>query len=133
MTHGCLCSDYVYGYVMGMILLCHSMWHHYVCIYHCRNYFLQPGQAVQTSAQSICLGSVLDVYGLSSCANHRTLWCLLAAPLFCTNNSRAMEQYALKNLNNCLNTNIYSYLETSGGQSSNLYLNVGHFFNTRVD
>jgi hypothetical protein len=25
-----------------------------------------------------------------------------------------------KNVNNCLNTNIYSYLETSGGQSSNL-------------
>jgi hypothetical protein len=26
-----------------------------------------------------------------------------------------MEQHALKNENNCLNTNIYSYLETSGG------------------
>jgi hypothetical protein len=35
-----------------------------------------------------------------------------------------MEQRALKNVNNCLNTNNYSYLETSGGQSSNLYLNV---------
>ncbi len=44
-----------------------------------------------------------------------------------------MEQRALKNVNNCLNTNIYSYLETSGGQSSNPYLNVVHFFNTRVD
>jgi hypothetical protein len=32
-----------------------------------------------------------------------------------------MEQHALKNVNNCLNINIYSYLETSGGQSSNLY------------
>jgi hypothetical protein len=33
-----------------------------------------------------------------------------------------------KNVNKCLNTNnIYSYLETSGGQSSNLYLNVVHF------
>ncbi len=39
-----------------------------------------------------------------------------------------MEQHALKNVNNYLNTNIYSYLETSGGQSSNLYLNVVHFF-----
>ncbi len=38
-----------------------------------------------------------------------------------------------KNVNNCLNTNIYSYLGTSGGQSSNPYLNVVHFFNTRVD
>jgi hypothetical protein len=27
-----------------------------------------------------------------------------------------------------MNTNIYSYLETSGGQSSNPYLNVFHFF-----
>jgi hypothetical protein len=32
-----------------------------------------------------------------------------------------------QNINNCLNTNIYSYLETSGGQSSNLYLHVVHF------
>jgi hypothetical protein len=38
-----------------------------------------------------------------------------------------------KNINNCLNTNIHSYLETSGGQSSNPYLNVVYFFNTRVD
>ncbi len=35
---------------------------------------------------------------------------------------------ALTNVNNCLNTNIYSYIETSGGQSSNPYLNVVHFF-----
>ncbi len=35
-----------------------------------------------------------------------------------------MEQHALQNVNNCLNTNIYSYLETSGGKSSNLYLNI---------
>jgi hypothetical protein len=33
----------------------------------------------------------------------------------------------LKNVNNCLNSNIYSYLETSGGQSSNVYLNVFNF------
>jgi hypothetical protein len=45
----------------------------------------------------------------------------------------SMEQYALQNVNNCLNTSIYSYLETSGGQSSDPYLNVFHFFNTRVD
>jgi hypothetical protein len=36
------------------------------------------------------------------------------------------------NVNNCLNTNIYSYLQISGGQSPNLYLNVVHFFNTSV-
>ncbi len=40
-----------------------------------------------------------------------------------------MEQHIFKNVNNCLNTNIYSYLETSGGQSYNPYLNVVHFFN----
>jgi hypothetical protein len=38
-----------------------------------------------------------------------------------------------QNINNCLNTNIYSYLETSGGQSSNPYLNVVHFLNARAD
>ncbi len=43
------------------------------------------------------------------------------------------EQHTLKNVNNCLNTNTtdltntYSYLEQSGEQSSNLYLNVVHF------
>ncbi len=39
----------------------------------------------------------------------------------------------LKNLNICLNINIYSYVETSGGQSSNLHLNVVHFFKTSVN
>ncbi len=45
----------------------------------------------------------------------------------------AMEQHIKKNVNNCLNTNIYSDLTASGGQSSNLYLNVANFFNTRVN
>jgi hypothetical protein len=44
-----------------------------------------------------------------------------------------MEKHALENVNNCLNTNVYSNLETSGGQSSSLYLNVFHFFNTSVN
>ncbi len=44
-----------------------------------------------------------------------------------------VEQHALKNENYHLNMNIYSYLETSGGQSSNLYLNVVHLFNTGVN
>ncbi len=44
-----------------------------------------------------------------------------------------MEQHTLNNVNNCLNTNIFSYLDTSVGQSSNLYLNVVHFFNTSVN
>jgi len=35
-----------------------------------------------------------------------------------------IEHRPSKNVINCLNTNMYSYLETSAGQSSNLYLNV---------
>ncbi len=38
-----------------------------------------------------------------------------------------------KNVNNCLNTSIYSYLETSGGQSYNLYQSAVHFFNASVN
>jgi hypothetical protein len=35
-----------------------------------------------------------------------------------------MEQPALINVNNCLNTNIYPYLVTSSGKSFNIYLKV---------
>jgi hypothetical protein len=48
-------------------------------------------------------------------------------------NNEPMEQHALKNVNNCMDRNIYSYLETSGGESVNAYLNVVHFLNTRAD
>jgi hypothetical protein len=44
-----------------------------------------------------------------------------------------MEQCNLKNVNISLNNNIYSCLETAGGQSSYLDLNVVHFFNTSVN
>ncbi len=44
-----------------------------------------------------------------------------------------MEQRTLKNVKNYLNTNIYSFLETSGGQSSNPYLNLVHFLHTSVN
>jgi hypothetical protein len=39
----------------------------------------------------------------------------------------SMEHRTLKSVNNCLNANHYFYLETSGGKSSSLYLNVVHF------
>ncbi len=39
-----------------------------------------------------------------------------------------MEQHAFKNVYHSLNTNIYFNLETSGGRSTNLYLNVVHFY-----
>jgi hypothetical protein len=45
----------------------------------------------------------------------------------------SMAKHTLKNINNNFNTNIYSYLETFGGQSSNLYVNVVHIFNTGVN
>jgi hypothetical protein len=45
----------------------------------------------------------------------------------------SMEQRTLKIVNNCANINIHSYLETSGDQSFNRYLNVVHFFNTSVN
>jgi hypothetical protein len=38
-----------------------------------------------------------------------------------------MEWFDLNIVYNCLNTKIYSYLEASGGQSSNLYFYVVHF------
>jgi hypothetical protein len=44
-----------------------------------------------------------------------------------------MEEHALKFVNNCLNTYIYSNLEKSDGQSFNLYLNVVLFVNTSVN
>ncbi len=44
-----------------------------------------------------------------------------------------MEQSTLKNININLSTNIYSYLETSGGQSSDLYLKVAHFLTPVLD
>jgi hypothetical protein len=51
----------------------------------------------------------------------------------CENEIFGMEQHTLKIVNNCLNTNIYSYLETSSGQRYNPYLNVVHFFNTSLN
>jgi hypothetical protein len=47
--------------------------------------------------------------------------------------SYPMELDALKNVKTILNTNIYSSLETSGAQSSNLYRNVVQFFNTSIN
>ncbi len=50
-----------------------------------------------------------------------------------SNKLDVMEERTLKSVSICLNTNINSYLETSGCQSYNLYLNVVHFFNTSVN
>jgi hypothetical protein len=45
----------------------------------------------------------------------------------------ATEQHTLKNINNSCNTNISVYLETSGGQNSNLFINAVYFSNTSVN
>jgi hypothetical protein len=50
-----------------------------------------------------------------------------------TETCRTIEQHILTNVNNCLNTTIYSCLETSSGQSSSQYLNVVQFLNTSVN
>ncbi len=44
-----------------------------------------------------------------------------------------IELHASKNVNNSFNTNIISYIHTSGGQSIYLYLNAVHFCNTSVN
>ncbi len=70
---------------------------------------------------SIAIGN-LDSYAVLACLD----W-LYSYKMY------QMEQHALKNVNNCLNANIYSYSETSDGQSSNLHLNVVHFVYTSVN
>jgi hypothetical protein len=44
-----------------------------------------------------------------------------------SNMCRSMEQHAQEKVNCCWNTKINFYLETSGGQNYNLYLNADHF------
>ncbi len=57
--------------------------------------------------------------------------------LLCRNNMILIVKFKSYNgtahFKKCLNTNIYSYLETSGGQSSISFVNVVHFFNTSVN
>ncbi len=54
---------------------------------------------------------------------------LINSPLRITSSHKLlMEQHALKNVYNHWNINISFYLETSGGQNFNLYLNGVHFF-----
>jgi len=44
-----------------------------------------------------------------------------------------MEECDLKILNKCWNIKISFYLETSGGQTFNLYLNAVYFINTSLN
>jgi len=73
---------------------------------------------------------------ISCCKNAK--WSFHSAATLWTNihiglSLHKIEKRAFRNVNTCLNTSISSYLETSGGESSNLYLNVAHFFNTIVN
>ncbi len=49
------------------------------------------------------------------------------ADIYLHNKSTSNGTALLENVNNFLNINIYSSLETSGGQGSNLYLDIVHF------
>jgi hypothetical protein len=48
------------------------------------------------------------------------------------NDKVSMEQHALKSLNNCLNTNIYSYIETSGACIIKLIAAVVYSFHNKL-
>jgi hypothetical protein len=61
------------------------------------------------------------------------LWCHIMQTLVTLSLLLKMEARALKNAIICFDTNIQSYLKTSVGQSSNLYSNVVHVFNTSVN
>jgi len=88
------------------------------------------------SGNPYCRGTLLTVDLLLQTSLDRLLLRMKTLFTFMVEESviwENMEQHTLKNINNCLNTNIYSYLETSGGQSSNQYLNALHFLNTRAN
>jgi hypothetical protein len=59
-------------------------------------------------------------------------WQLDISMKWLADNDSSVEPH-FKNVSNSWNTNISFYLETSGVQSYNLYLNVVNFFNTSVN
>jgi hypothetical protein len=71
----------------------------------------------QQSRAGIIAMAVMNSFTPKAAAKHE---------LFCNSTNHQWNMH-FKNVNNCLNTHIYSYLGTSAGQSSNLYLNVVHF------
>jgi hypothetical protein len=80
--------------------------------------------------QNVTLMSIIPLF--STFQNSANLFDRLrkVCMLGCSKGAKgALEQHALKNVNNCWNIKITFYLEASGGQYSNLYINVVHFFN----
>ncbi len=82
-------------------------------------------KGLNSSQDSLQIGALLSTPTKAS-------WpaCTAAAAISSTDRqikALSVEQRTLKNVNNCSNTNIYSYLETSGGQSSNPHLNIVPF------
>ncbi len=67
----------------------------------------------------------------------RYLWCIVGqmSPYYTVEQVSwsKNETACLKNIKKCSNTKISFYLETSGGQNSNLFLNVVYFFKTSVN
>ncbi len=82
----------------------------------------------QSKLERLSAESIFGIMSLSHTHTHT-----LTQAQTHTHETFLMEQHALKDVNNCLNINIYSFLETSGGQSCNLYFNVVHFFKTSVN
>jgi hypothetical protein len=91
-------------------------------------------------------GQALDYWSISRGFEYSTLSAERAldlSPLFVTlslvvliksmSSMQPMEQCIFKIVNNSFNANIHSYIETSGGQSKNPYLNFVHFFNNSVN
>ncbi len=68
----------------------------------------------------------VDFYGIDPMAQFSKLF-------YFSNSKDSNGTVHFKNVTNCLNTNIYCYLEISGGKISNLYLNVVCFYNTSVN
>ncbi len=97
----------------------------------------QPGGSTKANNRkydlSLYLIDLIIIKGKSTPSSCRQVAALDRFYNVYTVKSHRAEQGALKDVNNCLKTNIYFYFETSGRQSSNLYLNIVHFFNINVD
>jgi hypothetical protein len=79
-----------------------------------------------------CLLSTVSVYNvLPNGILLNVVRLIVMAPIAHLSYTKSLGLYdKLATMEQHLNNNIYSYVETSGGQSSNLYLIVVHFFST---